>query len=68
MVVVVVVVVVGGGLVGRGGGLTHASDKDKLIPGKMWKWKYIKSMIMDASSVFTKNDEGPHPRLDYNKV
>ena len=62
MVVVVVVVVVGGGLVGRGGGLTmHASDNAKLIPGQMWK--YIKSMIMDASSGFTKNDGSLHPRL-----
>ena len=32
---IVVVVVVAGGLVGRGGGLKHASDKDKLIPGRI---------------------------------
>ena len=52
MVVVVVVVVVGGGLVGRGGGLTQASDKYKQIPGKMWK--HIMSYpihVMDSSSV-----------------
>ena len=35
IITIVVVVVVVGGLVGRGGGLKHASDKDKLIPGRI---------------------------------
>ena len=50
IVVVVVVVVVAGGLVGRGGGLKHASDKDKLIPGQMRK---IYSKYYECISIFT---------------
>ena len=53
MFTIVVVVVVDGGLVGRGGGLKHASDKDKLIPGQIGIYCDSTRYIMDVFSILT---------------